>query len=161
MFKFGPTFIWTIVNLLILYFILKKLLFNKVTDLMEKRSKSISDSIDNAKNYVLEAEINSKESEKALANARIEAANVIEESRKNGEKEYDDIIKKAKLEASVLIRKTTDAMEQDRTKMIKEMYDQIVNLSLEAASRVVECNMDTEKSRQIVESILEEEGLSK
>jgi F-type H+-transporting ATPase subunit b len=141
--------------------VLKKLLFNRVSNLIEKRTKSISDSLESAKIQNEEAEATIKKAEETLASAREEASQIIEDARLSGKKEYDDIMKDARHEATELIHKTTEAMEKDRSRMMREIYDQIVRLSLEAASRVVEDNMDTERSRKIVERILEEEGLSR
>ena len=46
--EFWSTFGFTILNILILFFVLKKVLFGRLTNFMENRSNKIQETLDNA-----------------------------------------------------------------------------------------------------------------
>ncbi|HBQ64343.1 MAG TPA: ATP synthase F0 subunit B [Clostridiales bacterium] len=158
MFVFDLTFFWTLLNLFILYLVLRKYLFRRVNEMLEKRTESVSSSLEDARNRMEEAQRTQEEARATLAEAREESARILEEARMNGRQIYDDIVKTARTDAADLIRKTTEAMEIDRARMARDMYDQVVRLSLAAASKVVEQNLDTVRNRELVDRILNEEG---
>ncbi len=64
----------TIINLIVLYLILKKFLFRPVMDIMEKREKMIADGISHASDRQEEAESLKKQYESALSGAKEESA---------------------------------------------------------------------------------------
>ena len=45
-----PDFVWTIINLIVLYLVLRKILFKPVTEFMENRTNSIKQQLEDSKN---------------------------------------------------------------------------------------------------------------
>jgi len=153
-----PTFIFVVINLIVLYIAMKKLLFKPVTKFMEKRKKSISDSMENAKKEMAEAlELKQKYNE-ILKDARDEAENIINTARIKAEAEYDNIVNKATVKAEVIIVSAEERIEKERQKVLAGIKSEIAGLALLAASKVVETNMDTEKNRKLVEKFIDEAG---
>ncbi len=150
MFDFGYPFIWTALNLLVLYFILKKILFKPVTSFMEKRSESIRESLENADKMKFAAEELYRAYEDLLMNAREEADEIISGARERGGREYERAITEAKDEVAKMMEKARRDIENERNAMLKESRNEIVSLALAAASKVLEKNMDSESNRQII-----------
>ena len=84
------------INLIILYIVLRKLLFLRVTQFMENRTKAIKDSIDNAEKAKAEADELKLQFESQLRTARDKGEKIVEEARIKAEKEYDRIVAAAK-----------------------------------------------------------------
>jgi F-type H+-transporting ATPase subunit b len=155
-----PDFVWAIVNLIILYLILKKLLFKPVTEFMENRSNSIKEQLEGSQRSNEEAAKLKLAYEKKLEAASEEANKIINDAKIEAHEKYDEIIKKAKADSEVLIMKAEEQIERERQEMIKEMRNEIISIALEAASKVMEANMDTEANRKLVDDVITKKGIA-
>jgi len=156
--NFTPTFIFVIINLLVLYFILKKLLFKPVTQFMENRVKSIKDSIENAdKNKAEAAELKSKYEEQ-LRTAKGEADKIINDAHLRASGEYDALINTARKDAEGILAKAREDIVREREQMMKAVKGQVAGLALAVASKVIEANMDTDRNKDLVKKFIDEVG---
>lgn len=148
------------INLLILFFILRKVLFKPLTEFMEKRADNIRKEID-AANREREDAIKMKEEFKTQIDmAKKEAENIIKLAKEKGQEEYEEIIKTARCEADMLKTKAQREIEAERVQMIEGMKGEIVELALAAASKVIEANMDNDKNRKLVEEAIRSESVA-
>lgn len=153
-----PTFIFALINLGILYFALKKLLFKPVTEFMENRTKSIENSIQTAEQKNADADKLKKEYEEQLLSAREQANSIVKEAREKAAREYESSLAQAKTDSQDLINRAKADIENERQQMIKEIRNEVVSLALAAASKVIEANMDNDKNKTLVEKFIDEEG---
>lgn len=158
MIKFGPTFIWTAFNLLVLYFVLRKILFKPVTSFMENRIKSIKDQINEAERNKIEAEQLKQKYSEQIKNAKLEAENILSDAQSKAIKEYDTMVSVAKKEAESVLIEAREEIERERLKMMKEVKNHVVSIAISAASKVIEANMDTENNRKLVSKFIDEVG---
>lgn len=145
-------------NLIILYVVLRKVLFKPVTQFMENRTNSIRDSIDNAEKMKSEAEDLKHSYQEQLRNAKAEGEKLIDEARAKADKEHDRLVAEARSEAENILERAREEIERERTQMLKEIRGQVAGLALAAASKVVEANMDTESNRTLVDRFIDEAG---
>ncbi|MCR4437117.1 MAG: F0F1 ATP synthase subunit B [Clostridiales bacterium] len=151
-------FLMVALNLLILYFIMKRLLFKRVTDFMENRTNSIKESIDSAERNKAQALEMKQKYEDQLRTARDEADKILNEARGRGNREYDSIVAAAKQEAERVLASAREEIERERAQMLKEIKGQVAGLALAAASKVIEANMNTESNRALVDKFIDEVG---
>ena len=150
--------VFAILNLLLLYFILRKVLFKPVTEFMENRTQSIKNSIDDAEKQKAEAIELKRSYEEQLAHAKEDAEKIIREARAKAETEHDQIVAQARTEAEAIMTRAREDIENERRQMISELRAQVAGLALAAASRVIEVNLDTEKNRVLVDKFIDEAG---
>ena len=81
----------TIINLIVLYLILRKFLFRPVMDIMEKREKMIADGIGHANEEQDKAHALTKQYEDALNGAKEESTKMIEQAKLDAKQEYNQI----------------------------------------------------------------------
>ncbi|WP_256201370.1 ATP synthase F0 subunit B [Thermoanaerobacter thermocopriae] len=81
------TFIFTIINILVLYYILKRLLFKPVTQFLEDRENKIKSSLEEAEREKQEAYNLKAKYEEILQNADNEKKAIIERAQKLRKKE--------------------------------------------------------------------------
>jgi F-type H+-transporting ATPase subunit b len=153
-----PTFVFAAINLVILYFILKKLLFVPVAKFMENRTQTIKNNIETAERERAEASQMKQEYEARLKAARDEADKIIANARVKGEEQYNSIIASAQQEAEALLEEAREKIAAERRQMFAELRNQVASLALAAASKVIEANMNTEINKSIVERFIDEEG---
>lgn len=158
MFDFGPSFLWVTVNLIILYLILKKILFKPVTEFMENRSASIEMDLKSASRSKEEAERLRQKRIQRLLSLEEESGQILKEARQKAQKEYEDIINAAYERAEVLMVKAEESIAAEREEMYKNLRNEIVNLALSSASKVIEANMDNKMNRSLVDKFIKKEG---
>jgi len=146
-----PDFVWTMINLVVLYFILRKVLFKPVTEFMENRANSIRQQLEESKENNQKALQLKENYENLMDLIYTEAEKIKKEAEKEALERYDEIIKQAKADAELLKAKAREEIERERIEMMKNMKNEIINLALDAASKVIEANMDTEANRKLVD----------
>ena len=150
--------LWTVINLLIFYLLLRKFLFKPVLGMMERREQMIKDDLDNAKKASEEAEQIKAEYEAKLSEAQAEAVKITTTAKQRADKESAEIVEDAKEEAAHLIADAQKTIERDRDAALSAAKEQIAGLAVMAASRVLEKNIDEESNREFAEQLLAEVG---
>ena len=157
MFKFTPpTFVFTLLNLIVLVWFLKRLLFKPITDLLDKRAKDLKNSFDEAGRVKHEAEEMKAIYTKWVNSAKDESERIIREARNSAAKKREELLKMAKQEAEVYIEHAKREIDQERHRMLRDLKGQIADLVVAAASKVIQDNMDTASNRAIVNEFIKE-----
>ncbi len=107
-------FIWSAVNIVILFILLKIFLFKPINKLMNERTRSIQDDIDSAKKSREEAEELKKQYADDLSSAKEEAQKIIMKAHDDAEAEKAAILKKSQEEASQIISDAGRTIENER-----------------------------------------------
>ena len=94
--------LFTIINLLILYFGLRKFLIKPVTNVMEQRRQMIEGQMADAKKTTEQANELKSQYEDALKQAHDESAHIVEKARKTAQAEYESRVNAADQEACLL-----------------------------------------------------------
>lgn len=152
------TFIFVAINLIVLYFFMKKFLFKPVTNFMENRKNSIEQGLQDAEAAKLEAAEIRKNYEEQIKNIKIDSDKMLNEAKARAAREYDDIVAAAKKEALAIVQKGHEDVERERAEMLRQIRQQIAVLALSAASKVVQANMDTDANKVMVEKFIDEAG---
>jgi len=97
------TFILVALNLIILYFFMKKFLFKPVTSFMENRKNSIEKALVDAEDAKLDAAQARKSYEEQIKNIKLDSDKLLNEARSRAAREYDEIIASAKKDVLALV----------------------------------------------------------
>jgi F-type H+-transporting ATPase subunit b len=135
--NFTVTFFITIANFLVLYLVLKKLLFKPVTNFMEARAKKIKDSLTDAAIMKSQADELAARYEGLMANADAEAERLVKEGEDRAKAESKALLEKASAEAAETRRRGEEAAEREREKARQELAGDIAALAAEVAGRLV------------------------
>ena len=149
--------IWTFVNIIVLFLLLRIFLFKPVMKILDKRADEIKKTIDDADAAKREAsELKAKYSEELRA-AGTRADAIIKEATDNAKVQREKILDKAKKDADNIIKTAEKQTELDRQQAMKEMRSQIADVALKAAHKAMESGDISENSigsflRQVGES---------
>lgn len=155
-----PDFVWTIINLIVLYLVLRKILFKPVTEFLENRANSIKQQLEDSKNSNEKALQLKEAYEKMIGSVNMDADKIIKEATIRAQEKYDEIVKLAKADVEVLKANAKEEIEMERIEIMKNMRSEIVSLALEAASKVVEANMDTESNQKLVDKVVSRKSIA-
>lgn len=134
MLKIDPwNIIWTVVNLLFLYWIFKKFLFDRVMGVINQRDEMIQKQFSEAKKSQDDAESLKSDYKKKLESAKTQADQIILDARARAEAEQEKALERTD---SMLEKAKADiASEQD--KATKAAEAEIAKLAILAARKIV------------------------
>jgi len=159
--EFSWSFVFQIVNTLILYLVLKKFLFVPVTNFIQGRQDEIKSSYDDAENLNEEAESLKTEYENKLDNVKEEGQEILIEAKKKADERGNEIIKESKEQAAKLKEKAEKDIELEKKKALNDMKDEISKIAMMAASKVLGNEVDKNKNKELVDDFIKEVGESK
>jgi len=130
-------FLWNLLGFLILFFILKKTAWKPILKSLNEREKGISDSLATAERVKAEMNQLKNENEALLAKAREERALLLKEARETKDKIINEAKDQAKIEAGKIITDAQAAIEQQKMAAITEVKNQVGNLVIEVAEKIL------------------------
>lgn len=161
MLKLDFNLIWTILNLIILFLLLKKFLFGPVCKIMDERDAKIKADLDGAAQAKSDAEKMKSDYEAEIAGAHSEAMQITKNAKARAEKEGDLIIQNAKAESAKILKDAEKSAENEKAKALDSAQVEIADLAMLAAARVINKNVGSDSDRKAVDDFLEEVGASK
>ena len=150
--------VWTIVNLLILFLLLKHFLFKPITKMMESRTAEIENNLKDAEDQKQKAAELTAQYEEKLQGAHAEAAQIVSEAKQRGQKEYDAILKSAAQDAQKEQERSRADLEREREEMLRGVQENVTELVLLTASKLSQKELDQDSDRKLVDSFLSEAG---
>lgn len=158
MLKLDWNLLWTVVNLLILFLLLKKFLFGPVCKMIDEREAMIKKDIDSAKQAKADAEKMKTDYEAEIAGAHSEALEITKRARENAQKEGEVIIQNAREESAKILKDAEKSAENERSRALDNAKVEIADLALLAAARVINKNVGSESDKEAVNDFLCEVG---
>ena len=150
------TFLWTAINLVVLFLFLRKFLFGRVTKFMDDRNAAIEADLKKGADAKAEGEQYKEEYNALVKDAAAERAHTMEVARLRAAAHYDKAVLDARAEAARIVAEASEQAQTEREKAMASMRDDVASLALAAASKVLQANMDTQKNRQLVNEMLDE-----
>ncbi|NLL70366.1 MAG: F0F1 ATP synthase subunit B [Epulopiscium sp.] len=145
-----------IINPVILFLVLRKLLFTPVHNFMEKRSKTIADELDHAKEQKNQAEALHQEYEEKLTHIQQEADTILETARKRAREQEDYIVMKAREEAEQIRERAEKEIKREQEKVKDDMKKEIIDVASFMTSKMIQKSLDEKNQTQLIDEIIEE-----
>ena len=152
--EFWVTLVFTFINIIVLYIILKKLLFKPVTKHMENRSKKIQEALDLAEEAKRKVDEMKEEYDAKLRLAKEEGDQIIADYKKRADKEYEEAVVTAKKEAELIIQKAKQELDVEKEQLISEVKKEMASLVLNASQKILKENLDTETNRKLISEFI-------
>jgi F-type H+-transporting ATPase subunit b len=154
----GGNTLWTWVIFLIAIPFIWGTVMGPVTRALEERDAKAERAIVAAEKASREAEEARAKLEVTLAEAQSEAAKVVAEARSRAEARGHEIVESAKAEAAGLVEGARKAIRAEQDKAISAIREEVVDLAMNAASRVLERQVGSEDDRRLVDQLVTEAG---
>lgn len=158
MLSLDGTLIWTIVNIIVLFILLRIFLFKPVTNIMEKRRLEIENSINHANEKEQSAIELHQKYEEDLKSSKSKADDLVIEAKKKAQNEYDKIVIEARTEAARVLETANKNIEMLKRREIQKVQESIVDIALAAAVKASEDSIDEQKSKKLLEELVMKAG---
>lgn len=158
MLKFDFNVIFTIINILVLYLLAKKFLFDKVNNIIRQRQELVDDEYSVAQQARMEAEADREKYAQALSDAGQQADGLILESREKAQAEYDRIIANAKVEADKEMAKAQSAIAREKEETMRSIKTEVGQLVAMAAGKLLEEEVSDEVGDRLYAEMMAQAG---
>lgn len=164
-FKPVVTITWELViqliNTIVLFWILRKILFKPVLSIIDARESAIKSDIATGEQAKSEGLALKAEYEQKLAAVKNEGQEIIKQATLRAEQKSDEIISSAKEEAISLKERANKDIAQEKQKVMNELKNNISSIAILAASKVIEKDIDQAKHEEMINKFIEEVGEAK
>jgi len=146
--------IWTWLVFISLFLLLKKFAWPPIVKLTEEREKSIQQQLDDAERANAEAKETLEQHKQLMASSREEARALVAEAKDLAEKERERLLAKTREEQEGLLERAKREIEAERERAVVLLRRETVDLSLAAASKLIQARLNSAADRKIVEDYL-------
>lgn len=151
--EWGAAF-WTWAIFLLALFPMWKVVFGPITQALRARDLRAEEAIARAESAKSAAESARDETEKQLEEARVQAQRQIRDARERAERQASQLLEKARQEADADRARAVAEIEAEKRRALAEIRDLTVEISLDAASRLIRRDIKGEDQKKFVQSFL-------
>jgi F-type H+-transporting ATPase subunit b len=148
--------VWTAITFFILLLLLKKFAWKPLLNALHSREEKIIASLERAENAKDEAERLLEENKRNLQRAEEQAQQVIREARSAAEKLKNEILEKANANSRRMTERANDEIRREKEAALKELRGEVVDLAIQAASKILGEELDERHHRKVIEDFLGE-----
>ena len=150
--------LFQIINTVILFLVLKKILFKPVLNIIEKRENMIQEDLAAGAKAKNEGIALKKEYEEKVSIAKEEGREIIRQATARAEEKSNQIVSDAQAEAVALKAKASKDIAQEKEQAIAEIRNDISDIAILAASKVLEEDIDKSKHEDLIQKFIKEVG---
>lgn len=154
------TALFTLVNTVSLFLVLKKFLWVPVMKMIEDRQKEIDDMYDLAGQDQQQANALRQEYQQKLEEAAQTGERMVKEAVARGQKRSEEILRQANAEADAILRKAEADIQREKKKAVDDAKNEIAGLAVDIAGKVVEQSMDARDHAALVDRFIDRLGES-
>ena len=151
-----PTLIAQIINFLVLLAILYFFAYKPVLKMLDERSRKIKESMEEVQKVKDQAVRTEEEFKKKIEAASKEGQEMIARAMRTGEEARQRAQAEAKQEAQGLVEKARAEIQLERNQTIDELRQELADLTIIAAEKVIGKSLDNEAHRQLIDKVLDE-----
>jgi len=143
-----------LINFAILLYLLKKFVYPKILEVLEKRKTKIEKGLKRAEELECEFEKIKKEREEIINKANDEARKILEEANRLKKEKEEKVLKWAEEYKENLIKEAKESAQREAEKIIEGAKKEIVKNTLLIAEKFLAEKIDEEKDRRFIESLI-------
>ena len=148
------TALFTLLNTLTVIFVGTKFLFKPIMKMIQERQKEIDDLYADANKAKESAETMQTEYEAKLGEAQAASERIVKEAVSRGQAREEEIIRQANAEASAIMDKAAADIAMEKKKAINDAKDEISDLALAIAGKVVGRALNADDQSQLVDDFI-------
>ena len=152
------TALFVLLNTLLIFFVAKKFLFIPVKNMIDSRQKEIDDMYDEAGAAKEQAKALQAEYQQKLSDAQVTSEQIVKDAVARGQAREEEIIRQANRDAAAIMDKASQDIAQEKKKALNDAKNEIADISLAIAGKVVERVLKAEDQAQLIDSFIDALG---
>ena len=155
------TIVFTLINTLIIFILFKVFLFKPVGKILDKRNEMAAAEIAEAKRAKESAAKTEQEYIEKRAKAKEEAADIMKQATLRAQKREEEIVNEANQKAAEIKARAEENIERDKQRTVNDIKNEISDIVIMAASKVVEKEISAKDNEAIIADFLQNVGTAK
>jgi F-type H+-transporting ATPase subunit b len=148
--------IWTLILFLFTMWVLSKLAFPKIQEALDRRAKTIAESIEAAERQRKESDELLAEYRARLAEAREQADDIMARARKAAEVAEHEAVTEGKEKREELVTAAKRDIEAETRRSLEQIRTEVADLTVLATEKVTRKVLSAEDQKRLVEEALAE-----
>lgn len=148
-----PLLIAQIVNVVLLVWLLTRLLYRPVLNMLNERTRRIEESLRDADQVKQQLARAQEDYNAEIAKARQEAAGILQAAQERAKVQETEIVAQARQEADRIRAEAREQAAQERDQLLRDLRGQVSDLVLATAERVLGAELKQNHDRLIDESL--------
>ena len=146
--------IWTFLIFGIVLFILWRFAWAPIAKALDERANKIHSDISKAESLREEAEAKLKDYLEKLDGLKAEGQEIVSEARKDAEQLKNDMLAQARKESEDMKNRSLRELKLAKDSALEEIHQQVTELSVAVASRILERDLKADDHKKLVEETL-------
>ena len=148
------TLIFAWANLLILYLVLRKILFRPIKGMIDSRQKEIDDMYENAEKDKSAAEALRKYYEDKLGNAAEESEQMLRDAQRRALLKEEEILKEAAEQARRTKERAEEQIALEKRQAMNDIKDEVSAIAIQIAEAVVARDVAAEEHAELIDGFI-------
>tara|TARA_B110000263_G_C14782045_1_gene273673 strand:- start:6 stop:491 length:486 start_codon:yes stop_codon:yes gene_type:complete len=154
----GGPLLWSMITFLLLLFVLKRVAWGPIISALETRENEIKEALNSAANARADAEKATADYESIKKEAQSEAQTLLSEAKSMKDKMISEAVEEAKVKADVEIKSALELINAEKANAVKEIKTVVVDLSIQAASKLIDKNLDNADNKKFINETIDKIG---
>lgn len=156
MLKFDWNILWTVINLIVFFLLMKFFLFKPIKKTLDKRKELIDKQFKNAEDAQRQADEIKAKYQSELDGVEEEKKQILVNARANAKNEYNKIIDKAQSDADKIKTDAKKLSDFETEKARRAVKEEIAALAMETAEKVVGKSVSPQLDSKLYDEFLNE-----
>ena len=152
------TLIFAWANLLVLYFVLRKILFKPIKNMIDSRQKEIDDMYDDAEKNRTEAEEMRADYEQKLQSATEESEEILRSAQRRALLREEEILKEAADQARRTKERAEEQIALEKRQAMNEIKDEVSAIAIQIAEAVVARDVKADEHEKLIDGFIDTMG---
>ena len=152
------TSIFTLCNLLIVFFVMKKFLFKLVKKMIDDRQKEIDDQYADAEKSKTDAAELKSQYETRLAEANAEKEAILKEAYRKAQLRDEEMLREAQDKAAATLRRVDEQIALEKKRAMNEIKDEVSVMAVDIASAVLARDIKASEHSDLIDSFIDNLG---
>lgn len=146
--------LFSLINFLIVFWILKKFFFKTVVDTVNERQKKIQDGIDNFQKAKTELEMSESKAKEIIAQAKREADGIVEAAHTSAKETAAQMREKAKGEIKELVAHAKEGIKKEKQAISEDVKRESAALVVAIAEKILGEKVGQDIDEKYIHSML-------
>jgi F-type H+-transporting ATPase subunit b len=148
--------VWTLIVFTISLYVLKKVVYPRIQEMLDKRQNAINESIEAAQKTRKQAEELLREYRERLAEAREQAEEILARARKAADASEAAALEAGKAKRDEMLEATKREIEAETRRAIQDIRNEVAELTILATEKITRKTLTEDDQRRLVEEALSE-----
>ncbi|MCQ2440570.1 MAG: F0F1 ATP synthase subunit B [Clostridia bacterium] len=150
-----------IINIVVLFVIVKALVYKPVKKFLSERTKRVEDTVKQAEEKLIEAENTVRQKDSIIAEGESKASAIISEAEDSAQKNASAIIEEANKKAEQIIEKARKNATYEHDTMLNSAKEEIAGLAINISEQILLREVKKEDNQRIIDDFFAESGEDK